>query len=252
VLAPPIDERWTFSGRVFGGYSAAVLVRAAAARSPLPELLSVDVTFLRALLAEGYEVEVEEVRSGRTSYISRATVIQNGRAALIGDVWMGESGTLPPVDAALEPEGGEIDMGFFVETYPFMGVFEEIGVSYMAGLAEDVPDPPASIDVWMRSRDPLELDTPLERQLFGLMAIDGHIIDAAVRPGGMQGLLGLSHNLTVHWTGMPTSAGWFRLRADAQVSALYAATRASLSGAGGRDCAWALQHGRVVPDQPVA
>ena len=65
-----IEERWTFSGRVFGGYSAALLVREAAKDSPLPELLSANVTFLRALLPTDYEVDVEEIRSGRTAKVA--------------------------------------------------------------------------------------------------------------------------------------------------------------------------------------
>jgi hypothetical protein len=247
-----LDDSWTFDGRAFGGYSAAALVRAAAERSPHPELLSANVTFLRALVPGPFEVDVRPVRTGRTSFIAQGTIVQDGREALIGDVWMAPAGTLPPVDAAAQAEGGSIAMDWFTDAYPFMLHFEEIAVSYPRSAADDIGDPPPSIDVWLRPHESLKPDTPLERQLFQLMLVDAHIIDAATRPHGMNAMVGLSHNLTVHWTGLPTSAGWFRLRAEGHGDAGYSTTRATVHGAGGVDCAWALQHGRVVPETPRA
>jgi hypothetical protein len=243
-----LDPEWTFSGRAFGGYSAAALARAAAAASPYPELLSVNVTFLRALVPGHFEVEVDEIRSGRTSWISRAKLIQNDGAALIGDVWMAPDRTLMPVAAASDPVDAAIAMDWFTDAYPFMRYFEEVGVSYPASVTEQSADAPAAIDVWLRPREAPSPDSPLERQLVQLMLVDAHIIDAAVRPHGMASMIGLSHNLTVHWTGMPTSSGWFRLRADAVGDVAHSATRATVEGAAGVPCAWALQHGRVVPD----
>ncbi|MHB8694427.1 MAG: acyl-CoA thioesterase domain-containing protein [Solirubrobacteraceae bacterium] len=247
-----LDPEWTFSGRAFGGYSAAALVRAAAAASPHPELLSVNVTFLRALVPGRFEVEIDEVRSGRTAWISRASVVQDGAVALIGDVWMAPAKTLAPVAAASDPGDAAIAMDSFTDEYPFMRYFEEVGVSYPASVAESSADAPAAIDVWLRPRHAPSPDSPLERQLVQLMLVDAHIIDAAVRPHGMASMIGLSHNLTVHWTAMPSTAGWFRLRADAVGDAAYSATRATVEGAGGAPCAWALQHGRVVPDSPLS
>jgi hypothetical protein len=76
------------------------------------------------------------------------------------------------------------------------------------------------------------------------MFVDAHIIDAALRPEGLLNGVGLSHNLAMHWTGLPASDGWFELDAAALISDSFAATKGELRGGGDAPCAWALQQGR--------
>lgn len=247
-----IDDRWSFAGRMFGGYSGSLLVAAAAQVATMPELLSASVAFLRGLEPGPIEIDVEQVRAGRSAWVGRAVLRQAGRPALIGDTWFAAEGTLPSVDAAPEPPAGGTSMDWLAAEFPFMNAFEERGIAYPLDRRRDVPDPPPVIEVWARPDERLDVSTPLERQLFTFMLADLHIIDAAVRPHGMVGALGLSHNLTMHWTGIPGSTGWYGLRAEGVGSGTFAATRGVVQSAVG-ECAWVLQQGRVVPfDAPHA
>jgi hypothetical protein len=244
-LTRDVGAQWTFGDSIFGGYSAALLVAGTAAAATLPELLAASVTFVGALAPGPVEVTVEPVLDGYTAWIGRAVLSQGGAAALVGEAWFGRQGTLRQVPGAAAPPPGTTSLDWFTRKYPFMGAFDERASDYPRDESEDIAEPPARVGVWARAATPLAVSTPLERQLFSLMLIDGHIIDAAVRPHGNRGLVGLSHNLTVHWTGMPASDGWYEFTAEALGHGTFAATRAVLSGAGG-DCAWAMQQGRLI------
>jgi hypothetical protein len=248
-LAREVGAQWTFGDSIFGGYSAAVLVAAIAGAAALPELLAASVTFVGALAPGPVEVAVEPALDGYTAWVGRAVLSQGGAPALIGEAWFGRQGTLRPVEGATIPPADTTSMEWFTRKYPFMGAFDERASDYPEDESVDVRPAPARVGVWARAAAPLAVTTPLERQLFTLMLIDGHIIDAAVRPHGNRGLVGLSHNLTVHWTGMPTSNGWFEFTAEALGHGLFAATRAVVAGAGG-ECAWALQQGRLIRAVP--
>ncbi|MFB3812981.1 MAG: acyl-CoA thioesterase domain-containing protein [Terriglobales bacterium] len=241
-----LGDRWTFAGHVFGGYSGALLVAATAKLAAFPELLSANLTFLRRVVAGPVEVKVDEVLSARSAWVGRAVLAQNGEPSLIGDVWFAKAGTLAPVDPLPDPPGRTQPAPWYYREYPFMNVFEHHAVDYPIDLDHDPPESPPRLNVWARAQDALAVRTPLERQLFTIMLIDGYIIDAAVRPHGLRDMTGLSHNLAIHWTAMPTAAGWFEFRAEAFGKPELSATRGEVRGANG-PCAWALQQGRVRP-----
>ncbi len=105
------------SGIVHGGYLLATALRAVLDASPHPDPVATSAHFLRPGAPGPAEIRLEPLRAGRTVSVTRATVVQEGRAILsaqvstadlgreAGSLWSADPPSMPPVEAcvALDP-----------------------------------------------------------------------------------------------------------------------------------------------------
>ncbi|MEU9886525.1 thioesterase family protein [Sphaerisporangium sp. NPDC051011] len=105
-----LDPGYSIGGPLNGGYLMAALLRAVVDASPHDHPVSTSVQFLRAAAPGPARVHLEQVKTGRTATVTRATLVRDGRAhldALVTTATLGAaastwSGTpavaMPPVE----------------------------------------------------------------------------------------------------------------------------------------------------------
>ncbi|MER5648881.1 thioesterase family protein [Streptosporangium sp. NPDC002524] len=105
-----LDTGYSIGGPINGGYLMAVLLRAVVDASPHAHPVTTGVQFLRAARPGPAQVRLEQVKTGRTATMTRATLVQDGRSfieglvttATLGDAapdWTDEpSVAMPPIE----------------------------------------------------------------------------------------------------------------------------------------------------------
>ncbi|GII83011.1 hypothetical protein Ssi03_10010 [Sphaerisporangium siamense] len=77
-----LDPGYSIGGPLNGGYLMATLLRAVADASPHPHPVSTSAQFLKAALPGPARVVLEPLRTGRTTTVTRATLVRDGDACL--------------------------------------------------------------------------------------------------------------------------------------------------------------------------
>ena len=89
IYSRMIDKSWdNGAGRIFGGYTAALSLAAAAAISPHPELCSFHILFLEPVSSGLITFEVNALRIGRAVAAVQVAGQQNDRKVLSSQVWL--------------------------------------------------------------------------------------------------------------------------------------------------------------------
>ncbi|GAA2989508.1 thioesterase family protein [Streptosporangium longisporum] len=118
-----LDPGYSIGGPINGGYLMAVLLRAVVDASPHEHPVTTSVQFLRAARPGPARVRVEQIKTGRTATMARATLLQDDAAyieALVTTATLtgaeprwtdGPSVTMPPVEECVRlpdprPESG--------------------------------------------------------------------------------------------------------------------------------------------------
>jgi acyl-CoA thioesterase len=246
-----IGSGWTFADRVFGGYTAALAASAARTESPHASLLAAHVVFLEPARPGLVELMVTELRSGRATWAGHTTACQTGRTILTCDTWFGSrvadgarsktrAATTPPQD----PET-LASMEWLRDLYPFLTAIEERAVDYPLSARES--GGPSRIEVWARPSVPTGADQFLA-QMFELMLADAHLLDAALRPGGLSADLAVSLDLTLSWEPPDPDPGWLNFVADAGATdGAFVACSGAIRAQNGALRATASQQGRIFP-----
>ena len=251
-----IGGGWTFADRVFGGYTAALAATAARSESPHSSLLSVHVVFLEAAKPGPLDLAVTELRSGRSTWAGHTVAYQAGRPILTCDTWFGSrcAGAAPPGTQAPDESPSRPDpevhlaMDWLRELYPFLGVLEETAVDYPGSASES--GGPRRIEVWARPAVPTGDDAFLA-QIVELMLADAHLLDAAMRPRGLNADLAVSLDLTVSWEPPGPNSGWLNLVAEAgSTDGAFVACTGTIRAQDGTLRATAGQQGRILPGWP--
>lgn len=88
-----LDSAFSIGHALHGGYLMAVALRAAVAESPHEHPVANSWNFLRVPRPGAAEVRVDQLKTGRTASVARATLLQDDKAVLEGMV---TTGTLDP------------------------------------------------------------------------------------------------------------------------------------------------------------
>jgi acyl-CoA thioesterase len=255
-----VGDGWTFADRVFGGYTAALALAAARRESPHPTVLAAHVVFLEAARPGPVDIAVTELRIGRRTWAGRSVVSQAGRPVVTTDAWFGDRGPRPPdppaeggnAGAAAPPDPADhIDpescssLAWLLGIYPCVGFLEERAIDYPTH-ADESGGPPR-VELWARPAAPLGED-PFLAQVLDLMLADAHLVDAAMRPGGLTSGLAVSLDLAVSWERPEPVSRWLHLTAEAgPVADGFTTCRGAIRSQDGRLRATAVQQGRVLP-----
>jgi acyl-CoA thioesterase len=255
-----VGDGWTFADRVFGGYTAALALAATRRESPHPTVLATHVVFLEAARPGPVDIAVTELRSGRRTWAGRSVVSQAGRPVVTTDTWLGDRGPRPLGEAteggddATEPRVDLSDrtspescpsLAWLLGIYSCVGFLEERSVDYPADPGES--GGPPRVELWARPATPLGED-PFLAQVLDLMLADAHLVDAAMRPGGLTSGLAVSLDLAVSWERPEPVWGWLHLAAEAgPVDDGFTTCRGAIRAQDGRLRATAIQQGRILP-----
>lgn len=213
-----IGPDWTFADRVFGGYTAALALTAARARSTQTHLVAAHVMFLEAAQPGPISLAVTELRAGRSLWAGRVTATQAGRPALSVDVWFGDRPAVPIAAALPAPVPGPQDcpiLDWLPEMWPCMGFLEERAIDYPGD--PDQRGGGGRVELWARPAEEIGPD-PFVAQVLDLMFADAHLMDAALRETGLRDTLGFSLDISVTWERPRAAVGWLRLSAAAESS----------------------------------
>ena len=84
-----VDAQWTIAGKPNGGYLLAMLARAATEVAPFPDVLAASAHYLRSPDPGPVTVEVEVLRTGRTTAQLRASLSQDARSCVAALLTLG-------------------------------------------------------------------------------------------------------------------------------------------------------------------
>jgi len=119
-----LDEGFGFGVAINGGYLMAALLRAAVDASSHLHPVATAVNFLRPGQAGPAEILIEPRKDGKTAAMSRATLLQNGKAILDAQVttatldpeatpsYRGEAPAMPPIEECQKSGIGDERRGF--------------------------------------------------------------------------------------------------------------------------------------------
>lgn len=221
-----IGERWHIGDdRAFGGYGATLALAAALRHLDLPAALSTYAVFVSPLRFGPIEIGVEILRRGRSVAVVRSTAHQEGQVALSTTSWLSASPrpAREPVPAPEEP-----DRNWAGGQWPVLAFASRRGSGYpesatgFAGARE--------VRLWLLP------DAPVHDQLFDVLVLDGHLLDAPLCALGNIDTPMASLDLSVTWLPVPAppDGGWRVLRAVGDVGADRVSATGSLSWGDGR------------------
>jgi acyl-CoA thioesterase len=221
-----IGSRWDVGGRAFGGYGAALALNAMTTASELPDALSLYVMFLNPLEFGDITFVVETLRRGRSVGAARATAVQGDREVLTATAWLSvasrsgvDEGRMRP---SVTPER-EPDRNWAGRQWPVLDFAERRGARY--------PESPTAfagqrnIELWLRPT------SPVPDQLFDVLVLDGHLLDAPLCLRGNIDEPMASLDLSVSWLReeAPPANGWRCLRSTGDQRESSVAASGSLS-----------------------
>ncbi|MEV5408362.1 thioesterase family protein [Thermopolyspora sp. NPDC052614] len=97
-----LDAAYTMGAAIHGGYLMAVMLRAVVDDSPHEHPVATSAQFLRVPKLGPATVRVDRIKSGRTTTVTRATMVQDDTPFLTAFV---TTATLRPYDPGAEPDG---------------------------------------------------------------------------------------------------------------------------------------------------
>jgi acyl-CoA thioesterase II len=247
-----MSDDWTFADRVFGGYTAGLAVAAAHRESPHPRPVAAHVMFLEAARPGSLELEVTSLRTGRCTWAGRTVARQAGSTILACDTWFAAKAA--EVEATADRDGTAppprpdqcVSMDWLRDSYPFVAFLEERAIDYPSSVA-DFRNGSSRVDVWARPVRSVAHVDPVTNRIVELMLADAHLLDAALRPIGLETSLAVSLDLTMWWDGPTPIDGWYRMTAEAGAHGDFVACTGRISTQSGAVVARTGQQGRLLP-----
>jgi acyl-CoA thioesterase len=219
-----LDGDFGFAEAINGGYLMAVLLRAVVDAGPHPHPVATSANFLRVARAGTAEVWVEPRKTGRTTAVSRVSLVQQGDAIVDAQVSTGtlDAGTaatwtgtpppqLPPIDKCLTFEPQDRDTRGFADRVDMR--FDPSTMGWLDGKPSGSPE----MRAYFRLRES-DLPTGLDAMVLAL-AVDS--LPPVVLNTGAKGwaptveltwhmrALPAPGWLAVHGSGRLISDGWF-------------------------------------------
>jgi acyl-CoA thioesterase len=227
-----VSDEWTFYGRVFGGYLAALSTLAATRTlgdSSGP--LSVGIVFVRSVRPGRISFLPEIVREAKSTSVVQIRAVQNGSTTSIAHIRFGSRDNRATAKSGVGRHPAPEDCSppeWVRNNAAFLWHFDERVIDFPFG-HEDFRNGPPFIELWSRPEASAE-SVPHREQLHDLMVFDSHLLDSVFRVVGWVswGVRIVSLDLNVTWLRPGESAGWRRLRADAEIGEDAAAIHARL------------------------
>ncbi|MBB2909986.1 acyl-CoA thioesterase [Streptosporangium becharense] len=204
-----LDPGYSIGGPLNGGYLMAVLLRAVVDASPHEHPVTTSAQFLRAPRPGPGQVRLEQIKTGRTATMTRATLVQEGTSfiealvttATLGDVapdWTdGPSVAMPPVERCLKLPDPSPGSGITLNAQMEM-LFDPPTVGWLDGRPTGRPE----------SRAHFRLAEPQDPDPYVLaLAVDA--LPPVVFSAGMRGWAP-TVDLTWHLRALP-APGWLTL-----------------------------------------
>lgn len=245
-FARELPEHWCFDGRAFGGYTSALALAAMFAHSGRPAAASLSVTFVEAGVPGPLELDVRNIRGGRTATAVEATIRQLDRTILVANSWFANGWLGPPsVDAPVpferfgdplpEPESAPA-LDWIGEEYPSLRFAHRRGVDYPASLSRFADRRP-EVALWVSADGGDGTSDPLEHpQIADVLHADAHLFDAPGKVCGFVDTWLLSLDLGLVWqpgAHLVPSTAWRLLEARGSVASGGVSAYGSLRGSDG-------------------
>jgi acyl-CoA thioesterase len=226
---------WAFRGRMFGGYTAAAALLAAARWAPPDAVaLTAGVSFLSAAEAGPFRVEATDVRAGRSSTAINVRLAQNGQTRVTLAGWFVRRDLLPaarnlPDDVFDVGSPEECSRTWRNEEIPFDLAYERRAMHYPAACSDHLPRG-LDIEMWVRLVDPWSNASTLQRQAADLLILDAHMAATLVDKLQADRTRSLSVDLAVRWSNaiLDDDANWRRLRVHSDAGGRIGLTSAQL------------------------
>lgn len=173
-----LDADW-FAWGPFGGYLAALAMRAVGAAARLPWPASFSGLFLNVGEVGAVEIEVRVLKGGKRAEALRATIIQGERALFEASVWMVDAGmqglthdhARMPVVAPPERTQSYRELAEdYDEWFPFWRHIEGRPMQWYEPDSRPPPDP--AWQAWLRLNEPPVPDGPAMRAAAAVMWLD--------------------------------------------------------------------------------
>lgn len=246
-----ISSFWTFGDRlVFGGYVGSLTLAAAAAATGMANVISCHIMFLGSTDPSPILLVVESLREGRVASGVRVTASQEGEVVVATQAWLSShphiGSSAKRAEWACSPSPDESEpITFRSQEIAFMGVLEERAVEYPVSSAS-FHSGPEQVDVWSRPALPLGDNGGLCSQLFDVMCLDAHVLDAALSARASTDVTTASVDLSVEWYDTSRDDGWRRVRTQSgAVDSEFVSTSGTVHSRSGRLRARGMQTGRV-------
>jgi acyl-CoA thioesterase len=195
------------------------------------------------------EISVEVLRRGRGAGAARATARQDGSVRLVTQCWLTDEPLAAPIvanEALTQPAPLDCpEIVFRRQELPFMTVMSERAISYPPSSEQFHSGPPV-MEVWARPGiDAGDGDLPIS-QLFDVMILDAHVLDAALRVRPSTDVLTASLDMGAMWHRPLEFETWRRVRTECgPLAAGFVATSGTVHDETGRLFIQAMQQGRV-------
>ncbi|HVA08359.1 MAG TPA: thioesterase family protein [Acidimicrobiales bacterium] len=243
------EDYWSFAGRLFGGYAAALAFSAAARRSGDRDPLSMWCRFLEPVRAGPVEIRAHVLARGRSTTALRSEIIQDGAVALTVNAWFGDrrpgeiEGWSGESGGARPPEPNDCPEIFWRQKKnAFDASFERRAIDYPLDRSE-FAQRPETIELWLRPNPDEEFDE-LTNAAIDVMCFDLHMTESAVERPWVSRARSFSYDLAVLWHERPTK-GWRRMRYESRPHGGVAACRSWMWSVEGRHVAAAGQQARI-------
>ena len=215
-----IGERWNVGDRAFGGYGAALALAASMRAVEMSTVLTSQTVFVRPLGFGTADIDVDVLRRGRSVAVARCQLSQEGQLFVSATSWLS---VVPRAHREAVPEPDEPDRNWAGSQWPVLAFAARRGSGYPAS-----PDGFAGereIELWLRP------STSVDDQLFDVLLLDGHLLDAPLSLLGTINQPMASLDLTISWLPVPAPAAgsWRVLRAAGDVSEGIVSANGSLS-----------------------
>jgi acyl-CoA thioesterase len=225
---------WSFRGRMFGGYTAAAALLAAARWAPPDAVaLTANVSYLSAAEVGPYRVEATDVRAGRSSTAVNVRLVQGEQTRATLSAWFARADLLPPAQDSLDIlEVGSPDdcpTTWRDEKNPFDRAYQRRAMHYPAARS-DYPAHGPDIELWIRMVDPWSRASTLQRQAADLLMVDAHMAETLVDGLCVDPTRSFSIDLAARWSDavLNDAADWSRLLVHGEARGRIGLTTAQL------------------------
>lgn len=251
-----LSERWiTPFETIYGGYAAAVVVRAVADAVKPRRPASMSTQFIRVIHPGKVQLEVEQLRATRRTDVTRVRMLQAGEEVLVSTVWsIDDIGTMdlpmpmlahqflsPPLLPDPEQMRPVSEMQA-EEGQPVLPISEMLEVRQERWSSPLKPESIPPVDQgWVRNVPSVPLDEPGISAAAALIIVDGLVVQPVYHPHAAApwevGYFPMTLDLYVQFFDLAPIGPWLEFEATAPVAA---------EGlVGGRTTVWS-QSGSVV------